>query len=78
MTTPCRLLFAAARGARLQKYEPKWHGWCDTDERPDVGGEADYRIHPDDLQLQYGPVSTELRDAAALPEIRWLQDVLSD
>lgn len=60
-----RLLFAAARGARIQyqinptsPWEPIVSGW--------IPGFATkfYRIHPDDEALQYGPVSTALREMA--------------
>jgi hypothetical protein len=57
-----RLLFAAARGARIQAdYQGVWSG---------VSGihlgktPHDYRIHPDDEHLQYGPISTALREMA--------------
>ena len=57
-----RLLFAAARGARIQAdYQGVWSG---------VSGihlgktPHDYRIHPDDAHLQYGPISTALREIA--------------
>jgi len=57
-----RLLFAAARGARIQAdYQGVWSG---------VSGihlgktPHDYRIHPDDAHLQYGPISTALRQIA--------------
>ena len=42
-----RLLFASARGARIQIFV------------------AETRIHPDDAHLQYGPISTALREMAA-------------
>ena len=53
-----RILFAAARGARIQVMYRK--GWI-----PAVAVRTDdmykYRIHPDDAYLQYGPISTALR-----------------
>ena len=61
-----RLLFAAARGARIQyqinptaPWEPIVSGW--------IPGFATgyYRIHPEDAHLAYGPISTALREAAA-------------
>ena len=42
-----RLLFAAARGARMQR---------------SAASDWEYRIHPDDAHLQYGPISTALRN----------------
>ena len=64
-----RLLFAAARGARIQyqinptaPWEPIVSGW--------IPGFATgyYRIHPEDAHLAYGPISTALRDHAANPK----------
>lgn len=58
-----RLLFAAARKARIETlYKGSWI--------PAVYFEfgftfSDYRIHPDDAHLQYGPISTALREMAA-------------
>jgi hypothetical protein len=46
-----RLLFAAARGARIS--------WMNGSLQP-----VPYYIHPDDAHLQYGPISTELRKMA--------------
>ena len=57
-----RLLFAAGRGARVQV----WYrdGWMHTNALL-ISGKAEQRIHPDDAHLEYGPVSTALREAAA-------------
>ena len=57
-----RILFAAARGARIQvMYQRVWI--------PATAVRADemykYRIHPTDEHLQYGPISTALREMAA-------------
>ena len=60
-----RLLFAAARGARIQingftATVPSWydsHKWSSMHE-------SVLRIHPDDEHLQYGPISTALRKRA--------------
>jgi len=65
-----RLLFAAARGARIErlwfKYKDEPHNWeiCKVFS---VANESDYelRIHPDDLHLQYGPISTDLLNTAS-------------
>ena len=55
-----RLLFAAGRGARIQVRVFEFDKWVNTPgmrfEYPDV-----YRIHPDDEDLQYGPISAALR-----------------
>jgi hypothetical protein len=58
-----RLLHAAARGARIQgRYvddTPQWH----TVRKVYLVEDLPYqRIHPDDEHLQYGPISTALRD----------------
>ena len=61
-----RLLHAAARGAKIQyMYQiEKEKGWI-----PAVIVRTDniykYRIHPTDVHLAYGPISTELREMAA-------------
>lgn len=62
-----RLLFAAARGAGI---EGRYHNWRDggtewrkTDDLNKVGN----RIHPDDAHLEYGPISTALREMAEEP-----------
>jgi len=56
-----RLLHAAARGARIQTNDRG--GWLDAAYIPtaDYKGD-DFRIHPDGAHLQYGPISTALRD----------------
>jgi hypothetical protein len=65
-----RLLFAAARGARIQLRQKtgEWTGArlvyigeLDSDFNPEFSSD---RIHPDDEHLQYGPVSTALREMA--------------
>jgi len=63
-----RILFAAAREARMQVTNDRG-GWLDAAYIPtaDYKGD-DFRIHPDDEHLQYGPISTALReDALGLP-----------
>ena len=59
-----RLLFAAARGARVQT----WVGALEWREefRVAISNADQYwvRIHPDDEHLQYGPISTALREMA--------------
>jgi len=62
-----RLLHAAARGARIQTNDRG--GWLDAAYIPtaDYKGD-DFRIHPDDEHLQYGPVSTALREMAEDPK----------
>ena len=63
-----RLLFAAARGARIQFYGQYGdsHSWAEITRIPlfEVR-QGYYRIHPEDEALQYGPISTALREAAA-------------
>jgi hypothetical protein len=60
-----RILFAAARGARIQgRYvddTPQWH----TVRKVYLVEDLPYqRIHPEDAHLAYGPISTELRAMA--------------
>tara|TARA_R110000822_G_scaffold121524_3_gene255343 strand:+ start:622 stop:957 length:336 start_codon:yes stop_codon:yes gene_type:complete len=59
-----RLLHAAARGARIQV---RWYDslqWQTSGQIVLVDTMRHYRIHPDDEHLQYGPVSTALREMA--------------
>jgi hypothetical protein len=57
-----RLLHAAARGARIQALYNRH--WIPTNYFHLVAGDYTYRIHPDDEHLQYGPISTLLREIA--------------
>lgn len=70
-----RLLFAAARGARIEYlgntlYAPfEWRPAARIDtigQPPEPQGirpkKTEWRIHPDDEHLQYGPISTALRE----------------
>ena len=57
-----RLLFAAARGARIQCED---YGVWSTVFAVFFGKtKYTYRIHPDDEHLAYGPISTALREMA--------------
>lgn len=58
-----RLLFAAARGARVQRQQENMTGktWWD-DVAIQWGLDDELRIHPNDEGLQYGPISTALRE----------------
>lgn len=62
MSHPERIRFAQARGARILYHSGGSKGqlvvWTPR------AGPAGYRIHPDDEHLQYGPLSTALRDYA--------------
>jgi hypothetical protein len=62
-----RLLFAAARGARIgwKTFSGKWHPALSLNGVQSECGQDAYRIHPNDAHLQYGPVSTALREMAA-------------
>ena len=59
-----RLLHAAARGARIQSRWVDGTQWQTTGQFMFVDGMRHYRIHPADEHLQYGPVSTALREMA--------------
>jgi hypothetical protein len=65
-----RLLFAAARGARIQYRSPIDRNWKESAFRlwPDLHdcktADSLYRIHPNDEHLQYGPISTALLEMA--------------
>lgn len=59
-----RLLFAAARGARIETMCDEWE-----EDRCVMVGDLQreklfYRIHPDDAHLAYGPISAALREKA--------------
>lgn len=60
-----RLLFAAARGARIQynQYTEHTPVWANTSKWSSICANR-LRIHPDDAHLQYGPLSTALRKLA--------------
>lgn len=58
-----RLLFAAARKARVQWFSPPHDRWC-LSTIVNLQQPYDQRIHPDDAHLQYGPISTALRTFA--------------
>jgi hypothetical protein len=70
MNSNSRLLFAAARGARIQrlwfKHKDEPYNW-ETSRVIKAGADSDYdyRIHPADEHLQYGPISTALLWEAA-------------
>ena len=57
-----RLLFAAARGARIEALYQRC--WIPLTHLSLVPNSYAYRIHPDDEHLQYGPISTALREMA--------------
>ena len=70
MTDNARLLFAAARGARIEIRYPDEQVWrrnyfVKLEHVP--GHDEEERIHPADEHLQYGPVSSQLREAAEKP-----------
>jgi len=57
-----RLLHAAARGARIEVRYEKY--WASTIYVRTIDDLLNYRIHPEDEHLQYGPISTALREMA--------------
>ena len=58
-----RILFAAARGARIEAF-PWRKKWITLTHISIVPNKHAYRIHPEDAHLQYGPISTLLREMA--------------
>ena len=58
-----RLLHAAARGARIEGSYKEFDIWNSVS-AVRFDNFYDYRIHPDDAHLQYGPISTALRKNA--------------
>lgn len=58
-----RLLFAAARGARIEGSYKEFDIWNSVS-AVRFDNFYDYRIHPNDEHLQYGPISTALREIA--------------
>lgn len=60
-----RLLFAAARGARIQFYGfiANDYQWVESGRIP-LPTPDYYRIHPEDAHLAYGPISSALRTEA--------------
>jgi len=62
-----RLLFAAARGAKIQtKWVDSGDSWQTTGQIVLVDTMRYYRIHPEDEHLQYGPVSTDIRNMRSI------------
>jgi hypothetical protein len=59
-----RLLFAAARKARIQRLMQCPHRWENYQLVAPLRASDEDRIHPADEHLQYGPVSTALREMA--------------
>ena len=63
-----RLLFAAARGARIEVRQFSEYSWWNAYNldlnKGSAASDCVYRIHPDDEHLQYGPISTALREIA--------------
>ena len=57
-----RLLFAAARGAHIEDYILR--KWTSSEYVYITEGRYAHRIHPNDQHLQYGPISTALRELA--------------
>jgi len=81
-----RLLHAAARGARIQYKSPIDRNWKASAFRlwPSLHdcktADSLYRIHLDDAHLQYGPISTALREMtfdATLCKFSWEWSIAS-
>ena len=62
-----RILFAVARGARVQVQLGPNRGWINSTQLT-WHDDCVYRIHPDQLEYQYGPISTALREMAEDPK----------
>lgn len=65
-----RLKFAFARSARIQRRTPPFVRkvlWADVP-YPQFFSEVGYRIHPDDAHLEYGPLSSALRNSVLCPD----------
>ena len=58
-----RILFAAARGARIKVLYQRV--WIPLTHISLTLNPYTYRIHPEDAHLEYGPISTALREMAA-------------
>jgi hypothetical protein len=58
-----RLKHAYARGARIEYYDRFEDKWGFTDD-PAWDTYYQYRVHPKDAHLEYGPVSSALRSTA--------------
>jgi hypothetical protein len=74
-----RLLHAAARGARIEGSRKEFDIWIAVSAVRLDNFYYDYRIHPDDEHLQYGPISTALRNhALGLPKVEtsWFSKLL--
>ena len=76
-----QILMAAARGARIELRHFNEQVWYRAYSIDVNGGSAaidgTYRIHPDDDHYRFGPISTELRNAAEkVNERTYIQDVL--
>jgi hypothetical protein len=69
-----RLLFAAARGARIEQWVAVNVDW-EIIKRAPFTGDMLYRIHPDNEHLQYGPISSALREFALRGENFWSNDI---
>jgi hypothetical protein len=71
-----RLLFAAARGARIECKNVYGEWDYAVGAYKILREQADYyRIHPDNEHLQYGPISSALREFALRGENFWSNDI---
>ena len=65
-----RLLFAAARGARVQAMDNNLGAILSSHAPLELSNDKrQYRIHPGDAHLQYGPISTALREIALTGDV---------
>ncbi len=79
-----RILFAAGREARIQWQHPNGNWYTTNSYDLEEWNNERHRIHPGDTALQYGPISTALREAAQAAEVPgrpclgWFEDSCRD
>lgn len=66
-----RLKFAWARGARIQSFSKLYERWFELDFHTMEDSDwVKHRVHPDDAHLEYGPISSALRDGVLFKGIQ--------
>lgn len=72
-----RLKFASARGARIQFREFGIWYVLRSIELIELRPDFQYRVHPDDAHLEYGPISSMLIKAIQQQTLNFDEDVLA-